>query len=222
MQNLTTNADCRQIVSKKENNLKNENSKLLMALENFKVEPCQRQEIQSFIEANHYSKSINGCMADYCFKLSNQEGIIVGAMFYGRMAMANQWKRFSDSESDVIELRRLCCIDDTPRNAESFFIGKTIRWIKKNTNIKIIVSYADTEYNHTGTIYKASNFEYLGLTKGAKVIIFGEKKYHDKAIRTKYNGKLKPFAQRLVDALESGEAFYKETKGKHTYIFRLR
>ena len=25
-----------------------------------------------------------------------------------------------------------------------------------------------------------------------------------------------------IEALEKGEAFYKETKGKHTYIYRLR
>jgi len=32
----------------------------------------------------------------------------------------------------------------------------------------------------------------------------------------------KPFAIRLIEALKNGEAFYKETKGKHTYIYKLR
>ncbi len=44
----------------------------------------------------------------------------------------------------------------------------------------------------------------------------------DKAIRTKYKGKLKPFAQRLKDALDSGDAYYKQTAGKHTYTYKLR
>lgn len=135
--------------------------------------------------------------------------------------MANQWKRFSAKESDVIELRRLCCIDDTPRNTESYFIGRMLRWLQKNTDIKIVVSYADAEYGHKGTIYKASNFEYLGFQKGAKIIMWNGKKYHDKAIRTKYNGNLKPFAIRLKQALQDGLAFYKDTAGKHTYIYKL-
>ena len=55
-----------------------------------------------------------------------------------------------------------------------------------------------------------------------KDIEFNGKLYHDKAIRTKYKGELKPFAQRLVDALLSGLAVYKTTKGKHTYTYKLR
>ncbi len=49
----------------------------------------------------------------------------------------------------------------------------------------------------------------------------GEKRYHDKTIRTKYKGKLKPYAQRIKDALECNEAYYKNTKGKYTYTYKL-
>ena len=147
---------------------------------------------------------------------------MVGAMFFGRMAMAGQYKRFHENESEVIELRRLCCIDKTPKNTESYFIGKALRLLSKDWKGSIVVSYADAEYGHEGTIYKASNFEKGLFVKGAKVIIHNGKRYHDKAIRTKYKGELKPFALRLIEALQKGEAFYKETKGKHTYIYRLR
>lgn len=192
-----------------------------MKVKDFVVELCDRSEISDFIETHHYSHNINGCITDYCFKLT-YNGTIIGAMFYGRMAMANQWKRFSDSEDGVTELRRLVCIDDTPRNTESYFIGATLRYLKKNTDLKVVVSYADAEYGHVGTIYKASNFEYHGFKKGAKVIIHNGKQYHDKAIRTKYKGELKPFAKKLKEALESGDAYYKETVGKHTYVYNLR
>lgn len=192
-----------------------------MSVKNYIVKLVERKDIVEFIETWHYSKSINGCISDYCFAL--YDGVdMIGAGFFGRLAMANQWKRFGESIDDVIELRRLCCIDDTPKNTESYFIGSMLRWLKKNTKIKVVVSYADAEYGHNGVIYKASNFEYLGFKAGAKVIQYGDKMYHDKAIRTKYNGKLKPFAQRLVDALNSGDAVYRETKGKHTYVYRLK
>ena len=136
--------------------------------------------------------------------------------------MANTWKKYGETETDVIELRRLCCIDNTPKCTESYFIGKTQRWLKKNTNHKIIVSYADAHYNHTGIIYRATNFQYEGLTSKGRVIDYDGRTYHDKAIRTKYKGKLKPFAQRLKQALESGDAKYVSTPGKHIYTFKLR
>ena len=186
-----------------------------------RVVACGVAGIREFIEANHYSGNINGVISDYCFRLCYENEIIGGAI-YGRMAMANQWKRFSYHEEDVIELRRLCCIDATPKNTESFFIARTLKWLAKNTKHKMVVSYADAEYGHDGTIYKASNFKYLGKGVGAKVIVMDGKRYHDKSVRTKHNGKLKPFAVELSNAIENGQAEYKETAGKHCYIYYLR
>lgn len=188
----------------------------------FSVKRVNRSDIKEFIEANHYSGNINGCIADYCYALYDEGDIMVGAMFYGRMAMANQWRRFGDKESDVIELRRLCCIDDTPFNTESYFISRTIKLLRKQWLGKVIVSYADAEYGHVGTIYKASNFKYMGFQKGARVIIYNGRRYHDKTIRTKYKGELKPFAKEIKSALETGEAYYKDTAGKHTYVYNIR
>jgi len=192
-----------------------------MSVKDFKVEPCNRIEIRDFIEHWHYSKNINGLMSDYCFKLLNTDGSIIGAMMFGRIAMANVWKKYSEKQEQIIELRRLCCIDDTPKNTESYFIGCTLRWLRKNTELKTIISYADTTYGHSGIIYKASNFKNIGITKPGKVIMYKGKRYHDKTIRTTYNGSLKPFAQRIKSALVTGEAEYVNTLGKHIYIYTL-
>jgi hypothetical protein len=191
-----------------------------MALEGFYVAEQTRREVSGFIEKWHYSKNINGCIADFCFGLFNPLGEMVGAMFFGRMAMANQYKRFHEDEKCVIELRRLCCVDDTPKNAESFFIARALKLLRRKFK-GVVVSYADKEYGHSGVIYKASNFKQLDDIKGAKVIIYNGKQYHDKAIRTKYKGELKPFARRIKDALDKGDAFYKNTSGKCTFIYQL-
>ena len=190
-------------------------------VKNFTVKICDRKEIKSFIETWHYSKSINGLKSNYCFKLMDKETII-GAMIYGQIGMANVWKKYATNEHDLIELRRLCCIDNTPKNTESYFIGFTLRWLKKNTDIKKVISYADSNYNHSGVIYRASNFNYLGMTLGGRVIVYNNKQYHDKTIRTKYNGKLKPFAAKIKSALENNLAQYIKTKGKHIYVYDLQ
>lgn len=192
-----------------------------MTVKAYTVKLVQRCDIRDFIEKWHYSGTINGCIADYCFALYDNEEMI-GAMFYGRMAMAGQYKRFSTNPEEVIELRRMVCIDSAPKNTESYFIGKTLRWLRLDTKIKVVVSYADAEYGHSGVIYKASNFSLEGKRAGAKVILWNGKRYHDKAIRAKYNGELKPFAKRLVQALEDKEAVYITTAGKYCYVYKLK
>ena len=196
-----------------------------MSVKDFRVENCEIQDIRDFVEKWHYSGNVNGLRVSHCFALYDGDELI-GGMIYGALGMANAWKKYADSEGDVIELRRLCCIDDTPRNTESYFIGSTIRWLKKHTDYKVIVSYADAHYGHEGIIYKASNFTHSGMTQKSKIIQWGEREYHDKAIRTYYINKdgvkaLKPFAQRVKDALENGEAYYVERPPKHIYLYGL-
>jgi hypothetical protein len=152
---------------------------------------------------------------------------LIGAMIYGSLAMANTWKKYAKEESKVVELKRLCCIDKTPKNTESYFIGKTLRWMKQHSGFDLVVSYSDTFYGHEGIIYKASNFKHMGLTTKGKVIDYGERYYHDKCIRTYYINKdgekvIKPFAQKIKGALETGEAKYVEMPEKHIYIYSLK
>jgi len=190
-------------------------------LKAYKVQPCEIGKIGAFIEKWHYSNNVNGLISNYCFRLLNEKGELVGAMIYGKIAMRGVWKKYVDRENDLIELRRLVCIDETPKNTESFFISKTIKWLLWNTDIKKVISYADNTYDHRGTIYKASNFNYEGETMPGRMIEYKGKKYHDKTIRTKYNGQLKPFAQDIKTALENGAAKYIKTKTKNIYTYDL-
>tara|TARA_R110000803_G_C11851963_1_gene305992 strand:+ start:63 stop:683 length:621 start_codon:yes stop_codon:yes gene_type:complete len=192
-----------------------------ISLKTWVVKEVPRRDITAFIETWHYSGSINGCNASFCYAMYDDNKNMVGAMFYGRMAMRNQWKRFSNVEADVIELRRLCCVDDTPKNAESYFIGATLKLLAKSWGGNIVVSYADKEFGHSGIIYQASNFEMVGAVPGAKVILWDGKQYHDRSLRCKYKGKLKPYAVKLNAAVDSGLATFKTTAGKMTYVYRL-
>ena len=192
-----------------------------MMLNRYVVILCTRKEISDFVEKWHYSHNMNGLIADYCFKLVDFSDKLIGACVFGRIAMAGVWKKYVSNEYELTELRRLVCIDDTPKNTESFFIGKCLRWLKKNTLLTTIISYADKTFGHTGVIYQASNFDLIGETKPGKVIMYNGKRYHDKTIRTKYKGKLKPFALKIKEALENGLAEYQITKPKNIYIYKL-
>lgn len=187
----------------------------------FIVELCDRKQIVKFIEKWHYSQSMNGVKSQYCFKLTHN-GIIIGAIVYADFAMASVWRKYSSARDKVIELRRLCCIDETPKNTESFFIAKTLKWLQRNTTIETVISYADDYYGHKGIIYQASNFEYLGTTSPSRMIEWNGKLWHDKTIRTRYKGRLKPYAQKIKDALLRGEAKYIKSNFKYIYRYELQ
>lgn len=192
-------------------------------VKDLKVSPCELSEIKVFIEKHHYSKSINGVKCSYCFKVEHNN-TLVGAVLYGMMS-TTAWKKFGVNESDVLELRRLVLVDDAPKNSESRVISKTLKWIKKNARyVHIVVSYADPTYGHTGVVYRASNFEYVGKSakdKGYEDIETG-KVYHSRALRTKYKGEYKPFVKRLRVKLAEGVLVEISLEGKYCYTYRLR
>jgi hypothetical protein len=194
-------------------------------VKSFIVDQVQFKTIRDFIEKWHYSKTVKGLHCTLYFGLFS-EGNLIGAMMYGKLAMPGVSKKYVENEDELIELRRLCCIDKTPRNTESYFVGKTIKWIKRNTKIKKIISYADPHYGHQGIIYKASNFEYLGITSPGRFIVDKDGcRKHDKTIRNSdvINGVrvFRKHALELKEQLEKGEARYIVTPGKHIYMYTL-
>ena len=186
------------------------------------IEPCGVSDVRRFIESHHYSKSINGVKITQCFRVDCEERL-VGAALFGQLS-TTAWKKFGKKESHVLELRRLVLLDRCGKNSESRVIGYCIRWIKKNLpNVKIIISYADPMYGHSGVIYKAANFEHIGMTPNDKgfIDIDTRKMYHSRALRTKYKGEYKPFVKRLREKLRRGELEEVILKGKHCYIYKL-
>ena len=194
------------------------------SVKSFCVRPATRRMVTGFIEKWHYSHNVNGLKDDYCFGLYYNDDMI-GAALFGEPGMPVS-ETYSKGIYNVTELRRLCCIDNTPRNTESYFIGQMLSWIRKNTKVDLILSCADTTYGHQGIIYKATNFELLGQSAAADMILYNGKLYHDKALRV-YNGsklmgaKQKPFSIELNKALEAGEAQRIKTKPKNIYIMRI-
>ena len=198
-----------------------------MKVTDYIVEPVDRKVIQSFIHKWHYSHDTNGIQQRQCFALYDDNKII-GAIIYAIPSMPNTAKKYNPDNPDRCwELRRLCCIDDTPTNTESYFIGQTLRWIRQNTDTEVIVSYADLEQGHEGIIYKASNFYYLGQSGGGQVLMVDGKKYHARSL----NQKEKPYGRALKRRWDNkdGHNFWEseqdmhfvKTKPKNIYVYYL-
>ena len=194
----------------------------LMKVTDFTVELVQRNAVVGFIEKHHYSHNINGVQSYYHFGLfrDGKFGLpeMIGAMLYAMPSMPSTAKKYNPINPDkCFELRRLVCIDDTPTNTESYFIGQTFKWLKQNTDIEVIVSFADEEYGHSGIIYKATNFEYLGTTSPSKKLIVDGKEYHSRSL----NQSDRPYGRELKRRYDAGDEniYWKNTKFKHIYVY---
>ncbi len=63
------------------------------------------------------------------------------------------------------ELGRLWVDDEQPRNTESWFISRAVRFVRRfHREVKALVSYADPSAGHSGTIYRAANWREDGRT----------------------------------------------------------
>ena len=75
-----------------------------------------------------------------------------------------------DQQEGLFELSRLCIDPKTQEeeyNITSWFVSKCIKKLRKDVNVRAILSYADSS-RHSGTIYRACNFNYYGLTEPKK------------------------------------------------------
>lgn len=71
----------------------------------------------------------------------------------------------------VISLTRLVIVPGMPTNAASFLLGRSMRMIRDDGRYRTLLTYADEGQGHTGAIYRATNWEYLGVREGDPVWI---------------------------------------------------
>lgn len=155
---------------------------------------------QEFLLKNHYLH--RKAPSEYTFGLFLRNNELVGVCTFHTPFSPGLKRMFGEeNKNDVIELNRLALLDFLPKNSESWFVAKCLnsKLIKK----RIIVSFADTTQNHNGTIYKALNFIYTGLTKKKKNMTVGDGR-HAISVGLNYDkSKLK----------------YEDRSQKHRYVY---
>jgi hypothetical protein len=135
-----------------------------------RIAPCTREAAKHAVMSWHYSKSMP------CGKLAMfgvwEHGRYVGAVIYGRGANKNIACPFGLKQTEVVELERVALNrHETP---VSRIVSITLRMLKKACpGLRVIVSYADTAQGHTGQIYKAGNWVYMGSFSDTRVLSGG-------------------------------------------------
>lgn len=144
---------------------------------------------QKFIVNKHYSRRMSIFWKGFGLV---EGGKIVGVIVYGQPSPPIQRYAFKDRDFKLYELSRLV-VQTKTNNAASFFISNSLKMLDKPC---AVVSYADSEYNHCGIVYQATNWVYTGSTiSHDHMYLIGGKRAHPMTLRDQGITKPKQWAK---------------------------
>jgi hypothetical protein len=152
----------------------------------FSIRKTSKSEIKELLYTFHYLKDESkDFKSGYNYGLY-KENVCIGACVFTKIPVpeiavgAFGLKR--EEQDGLYELSRLCIhpqIQSEEYNIASWFVSRCIKLFRKETNVRVILSYADSS-RHSGTIYKACNFKYYGLTKPKKDFYYADGTKHSR------------------------------------------
>lgn len=172
----------------------------------------------------HYAKAVPVNTIGY--NIYNDSGEWCGVVLYGSGANHNLGNEYNLKQGEIAELVRVAL--NGKQECTSKAVSMTLKQLHKDCPlIRLVVSYADCDQNHLGTIYQATNWIFVGTkmenTKDSSWIING-KRYHGRVISNwvKQHGGLKgltreQFLRKYYDA----NAVEYVTQGKRKYLMPM-
>ena len=111
--------------------------------------------VQEMVRDFHYSQGGSNTAVYVHGLWRRSDSVLVGAAWWlppTRVAAESvnraEWQK-------VLSLTRLVILPNTPLNACSFLISRSLRMIWKEDRFRSIVSYADESQGHEGRVYRA-------------------------------------------------------------------
>lgn len=177
-----------------------------------KLEKASYKAIKYACLKFHYAKAIPN--VGLAYNVFNNEEEWCGVICFGIGATNNIGKPYKLSQGQIIELVRMALNGKQESTTKAMSIA--IRLVKKDApNVKMIVSYADSEQGHLGVIYQATNWYYTGFSIDTNLIVNG-KREHRRTLGSRFG---------TCSAEAIRKKGYKveilKTKPKYKYIYPL-
>lgn len=143
-----------------------------MELNELKVEKIEKKVCAEMINKYHYlGRQGFDFRSGYNFGLYYGDTLIGVAVFHTVSAPETVQGCFGlerDDQHGIWELGRLTIHPNyNGKNYTSWFLARAIKQLRRATDVRALISYADTDY-HCGYIYQATNFKYYGMTAKKK------------------------------------------------------
>lgn len=176
----------------------------------FRIREGKFSDFSELLKKYHYKSSkIGGGISHHLVLEYNKK--IYGGIVIGKMRHANKY------DEKAVELRRMVLHPDCPKNTASYFLSKTIWWLKNNTDISVVLTFADRTVGHVGTCYKAANFEFVKETPPTIHVLWKGLRYHPRSLSID-----RPYSYRMREAVKTGEAIVEKGKSKLLYKYEIR
>lgn len=177
-----------------------------------RLELASRKAVKYAVENWHYTRSVPN--VGLAFAVFNKEKEFCGVICYGVGATANIARPYGLQQGQVIELLRVALNGKQGQTSKA--LAQSLKLLKKKSpSVKLVVSYADSEQNHSGIIYQATNWLYTGFSTDSNLVIDGERK-HRRTISSKYGTSSLEKIRALGHSVE-----VIRTKPKWKYIYVL-
>ncbi len=184
-------------------------------LKTLQVEPVLRSVVRRLIETQHYLHSMPAA-SRLCFGVY-RDGELSGAVVFTSGARHAHRLLSAAKPNEVATLARLWLRDDLPRNSESRVIGIVLRHLKRFTDWKLVLSYADPGVGHVGVVYQASGWLYVGQGDPTSYVRLPDGKlHHPRSVYDQYG------TNRVSHLRATGiDAERVAVSGKHRYLYVL-
>ena len=157
----------------------------------------------------HYAKKVP--VSQSCFSVFNSSNEWCGVIIYGIGANNGLAKSFGLKNGQVAELLRVALNGKQELTSKAVAISMKLV-AKSNPLVKLLVSFADKEQGHKGTIYQATNWIFAGDSDPAEEYLYQGKRWHGRAFRSSFGSHLKYKDKGLKIIMGSS---------KHRYIYPL-
>jgi len=128
------------------------------------IRPLLFREAKKYISSHHYSKTMPMGVKIALGFFYNRE--LVTAVVYGAPVGRRVTSWLKCDNTNCLELVRLFSEDGMPKNTESYCLGKSFEYLKREyPAYKYLISYADPNAGHAGIIYQATNWYYTGTQR---------------------------------------------------------
>lgn len=178
----------------------------------YEVRDISHADARTFIIKHHYSKGCSNTRvySHGLFRKGCADLLGVAIWLPPTKVVAQSVNK--DNWTKVLSLTRLAIHPDVPANAATFLMARSIRLIRHDRRFLSLVTYADDFMGHSGVIYRASNWDYVGHMKGSP-------RWEDKDGRQVAR---KATKSRTNDQMEALGYRNVGTFGKHKFVMHLR
>jgi hypothetical protein len=180
------------------------------------VAPCDYKAAKYAVEHWHYSGSMpTPPVVKYGVW---ENGRFIGAVLFSRGNSNNLGKPYQLNKDEVCELTRVAL--DFHISTVTQIVAQAIKLLRMSSpGLRLIISFADPEENHTGVIYQAGNWIYSGQSSDdSKFIDVNGRVWHSRQVSA--TGVKKQYGEyRRVPKIS--DCVRVDVKGKHRYLYPL-